>query len=119
KKSGRYGIEEFGLQKGIQRTLHDWKIAKKEGKLQIKYEGLYKVPQLGNRPCYKIHRWGYPDGEGIADVDLYIDKQYWLQTGTRLRTQDEQLIGEYYFRDLELNPNFPPNYFTRTLLNKK
>jgi hypothetical protein len=117
--SGRYGILEFGLQKGIERTVHDWKIAREKGLLQIRYEGVYQVPKAGNRLCYKIHRWGYPDPEGIADVDLYIDTEYWLQVGTILRGQRGQLVGEYFFRDIDLHPNFQPNHFTPALLQKK
>ncbi len=119
KQSGRYGIEEFGMLKGIARTLHDWKEARAEGKLNVKYEGVYQVAQVGNRSCYKIHRTGYPDPEGIADVILYIDTERWLQVGSILRGEQRQLIGEYFFRDIEMNPSYPPSYFSRNLLNKK
>ena len=40
-----------------------------------------------------------------------IDTERWLQVGTELRRGDV-LIGSYYYRDLELNPAFPPGTFT-------
>jgi hypothetical protein len=119
KNSGRYGIDEFGMQMGIERTVREWREARAENKLNVKYEGIYLVPEVGNVPCYKLHRTGNTDPEGIADVILYIDTEHWLQVGSILRGEKHQLIGEYFFRDIQLNPDFPPGHFGRELLNKK
>ncbi len=120
-RNGRYTIDDFGIKIGTERVIRTWKRIQAEGKLFVKYEGIFEVPQLNNRPCYKIHRFGIkkPEEDGVMDVVLFIDTKTLLQVGTILRGKDGQLIGSYFFRDLRLNPNFPPNYFTKDLLLKK
>jgi hypothetical protein len=116
KESGRYGIEEFGMRKAMERVLAGWRAAGPT--LHVTYEGVFRVPQAGDRPCYKLHRTRYaqPDEDGTADLVLYIDVETGLQTGSILRGEDGRLLGEYYFRDVRLNPAFPPDQFTRVAL---
>ena len=49
---------------------------------------------------------------------MYIDKENWLQVGNVLKGEEGRLIGEYFFRDLKLNPDFPPDTFTREALKR-
>jgi hypothetical protein len=117
----RYSMDEFGIKIGTERVVSTWKKKQQEGKLHVAYEGVYYVEKAGNRPCYKIHRsqMKEPEDDGVMDVVLYIDTETWLQVGTTLRNKDRHLIGDYYFRDLRLNPEFPPGHFNQTLLSKK
>jgi hypothetical protein len=120
KRNGRYTIDEFGIKIGTQRVLRTWSKKKAEGKLQVECEGIFKVERAGNRECYKIHRTGFehPEEDGVFDVVIYIDTETWLQVGSTLRDQKGQLIADYYFSDIRLNPDFPPNHFSRDLLKK-
>ena len=45
--------------------------------------------------------------------------QTWLMVGTILRGEEGQLIAEYYFRDIHLNPTFAKDQFTRKALQAK
>ena len=47
---------------------------------------------------------------------FYFDKENWLQVGVVLKGEDSKLIGEYMFRDIQLNPRFKPDQFTREAL---
>jgi hypothetical protein len=120
KESSRYPITEFGVKKGLERAIAAWGDAQREGSLKYEYRGKRKVPELGDRPCYVLHRYGYrqPEEDGITDAILYYDVETWLQTGSTLKGAEGQLIGEYWFRDVKLNPAFPPDTFTRAALTK-
>lgn len=115
RQNGRYRLPEFGIRHGTERTLACWRAASKRQTLHVQYLGTKPVPQLGNRTCHVLHRtdYDYPEDDGIADLLLYVDVQNWLQIGTVLRDAKGDLIAEYYFRDLHLNPTFPPDQFTR------
>lgn len=120
KESSRYPITQFGLKKGMQRALAAWGAAQKEGSLKYDYRGKRKVPELGNRLCYVLHRGDYrvPEEDGITDAVLYYDVENWMQTGSTLKGAEGQLIGEYWFRDLRLNPDFPADTFTPAALKR-
>jgi outer membrane lipoprotein-sorting protein len=49
---------------------------------------------------------------------MYVDKETWLQVGSVLKGEEGQLIGEYFFRDVKLNPRFKPGTFTRDALKR-
>lgn len=116
--SGRYLINEFGIRFGAARTLDNIEKAKKAGGLiSVRYEGIFEVPQLDNRRCYKLVRKIDPPQEsGSSEAVIYIDVETFLQTGTVLRAADGSLVGEYYFRDVRLNPTFPPEQFQKSAL---
>ncbi len=120
KQSGRYPMTEFGMKYGIERTLLFWKKAQKEKALTITYLGVRKVPELNDRPCHVFKRTGYaaPEEDGITDNTTYIDAETWLQVGSVLKGAEGQLLGEYFFRDVELNPKYDPDPFTRQTLSK-
>lgn len=118
KNSGRISIDQFGMQKGMRTALESWVEAAKRGQLHVKFEGLFQVEEVGNRLCYKLHRTGYliPEEDNEAESIFYIDKETCLQVGSLLRDDKGNLIAEYYFRDIELNPEFPRDYFSEKLL---
>jgi hypothetical protein len=120
KKSGRYPLTEFGIKFGMQRTIAAWSNARKQKALHITYLGIKPIKELGDRPCYVLKRTRYqsPEEDGVTEYTTCIDKETWLQTGSILKGADGQLIAEYYFRDLELNPTFKPKHFTRETLAK-
>jgi hypothetical protein len=120
RKSGRYPLTEFGIKIGIQRTIAAWSNARKQDALHVAYQGIKPIKELGNRPCYVFQRTKYqaPEEDGVTEYTTYIDKETWLQTGSILSGADGQVIGEYFFRDIELNPSFDPNPFTKQALSK-
>ncbi len=124
KSSARYTIDQFGIKKGLERVYKSWTRQKEAHNLHVEYEGVTdKCDQLGNRPCYVIHRtkMPHPEDDGVMDVRLYFDKETWLQVGTQLRDKDGKLIADYFFRDLTINPPeiFAKGHFGRELVNKK
>lgn len=118
KASGRYIVTEFGMKLGTIRTLKPMLEAKKRHALFVRYDGLYRVPETGDRLCYKLVRTPYqpPEDEGVNELTIYIDLETWLQVGSVLKDARGELIAEYYFRDIHLNPKFRPNQFSRSAL---
>ncbi len=121
RRSGRYTVKEFGLRRGLQRTLDSFRAAQKDGALHVDYLGRQKVQEAGGRECFVLKRTGYkkPEEEGITQQTLFVDTQTWLLVGTILKGDKGQLIGEYFFRDIRLNPNFDRDQFTRKALDAK
>lgn len=121
KSSSRYPITEFGIGIAMKRTLDAWRKAQARHTLHVQYLGLYRVANAGDHECYKLHRYGYspPEEDGIADFVMYIDRKNWLQVGSVLRDVKGQLIAEYYFRDIKINPQFAPHQFDRSALTPK
>jgi hypothetical protein len=117
--AGRYPLPGFGIKIGIQRILAAWQAARAKGELHVEYLGQRRVPEAGNRLCYVFRRCPYakPEEDGITDLTMFVDVESWLQVGTILKG-DDGLIGEYYFRDVRLNPDFPAKTFTRQALEK-
>jgi hypothetical protein len=120
KASGRFGIEEFGMKKGLENAVRTWSAARRRQALHVAYEGIYRVGEAGGRLCYRLHRtrFDHPEQDGILDVVLYLDIETWLQVGSVIRGQDGRLIGEYFFRDIQLNPVCAPDQFTRAALRR-
>jgi Protein of unknown function (DUF1571) len=114
-QNSRYTLPDFGIRIGAERTLAAWVDAEKRGQLQVEYRGIRPIPELNNRLCHVLHRTSDPrlDDEGVAHLTIYIDQENWMQIGSVLRGAKGELIAEYYFRDLQLNPTFPANFFTR------
>jgi hypothetical protein len=121
RKSGRYTLKEFGLRMALTRTLGSWQEAQKEGALHVEYGGKVKVKEAGDRECYKLHRTRFakPEADGSTELTMYIDVETWLPLGTVLKGEDGRLIGEYYFRDLRLNPEFAKGQFTPAVVTAK
>jgi hypothetical protein len=117
--SGRYLITQFGIKLGTERTLKPMLSAKSRNALHVHYEGVFQVPQTGNRLCYKIVRTPYDppeDKEGVNELTLYFDVESWLQVGSILKDSEGNLIAEYFFRNIKINPTFKPNQFKPSAL---
>lgn len=118
KAAGRYTITEFGMKLGTLRTLKPMLEARKRGALHIRYEGIFRVPETGDRLCYKLVRTPYEprDGEDLNELTIYIDVETWLQVGSVLKDSQGQLIAEYFFRSIHLNTSFETHQFSREAL---
>jgi hypothetical protein len=117
RQSGRYPLNQFGIKKATERTLAAWKAAKEQGKLHVEFLGVQKVKELGDRVCYKLRRtYEAPENDGVMEITIYVDKENWMQAGSVLKGEESKLIGEYFFRDIDLNPTPPPAQFTRNAL---
>jgi uncharacterized protein DUF1571 len=118
-KAGRYCINEFSIRQATERTLSAWKVAKENGSLNVEFLGKKPVPELQGRTCFLLKRTcNPPEEEGTATVEIAIDEKTWMQTGSTLRGEDGHLIGTYQFTDLQINPEFAPDLFTRASLKK-
>jgi hypothetical protein len=134
--ASRYCIKDAGLYRSMLRTYAAWKDRKEGGVLKTTYLGKRSVPELGGRVCYEVRRTCEKpevdpfaldeqpptdqkiiDRDGFTEVTLLIDAERRLQIGTVLRRADGELIGEYYFQDVELvTTEFPPDTFTAAAL---
>jgi hypothetical protein len=120
KQSGRYPISEFGMKIGTQRTLDAWIAARKENALHVEFLGEQKVKELGGRTCWVLKRTGYKKAEddGITELTIFVDKETWLQTGSICKGPRDTLVAEYWFGEVQLNPDFPAKTFTVEGLKK-
>jgi hypothetical protein len=117
--AGRYPLPEFGLAKGTERTLTAWQAAKGRGNLKTEFLGVRTIPEAGGAKCYVLRRTcDPPEDDGIAAAEVAFDTEHWLQVANVLKGPDGQLVGAYYFRDLVLNPDFPPGQFERAALSR-
>jgi hypothetical protein len=118
KASGRFTIAQFGFKKSTERTLASMKRAKDNGKLFLKYEGIVPVEKLGGQKCHKFVRSPYdpPEEDQLSELTLYYDTEHWLQVGAILRDVKGQLLGEYFFSNVQINPEFSDKQFTRDAL---
>ncbi len=114
--TSRYHIRDFGIYRGMERTFLAWSNAQRLGQLRFKYLGEQNVPELLGRRCYVIRRTCFtPEEDGITEVTIYIDVVTWLQVGVVLKAGNE-LVGEYFFREVQLSPQFSPDEFKRSRL---
>jgi hypothetical protein len=139
KNASRYCLRDAGIYRGMLRTYESWKELKARGELKTEFVEKRVVEQLGKyadgQPieCLIVRRTGHADvdpfevggkadrrpeiveRDGFTEVVVMIDTRHWLQVGTVIRRTDvtpPRLIGEYYFRDIELSPAFPEGTFT-------
>ncbi|MBX9680413.1 MAG: DUF1571 domain-containing protein [Gemmataceae bacterium] len=115
KASGRYPVTKFGILNGMRSTIESMRAAKERGTLHLRYEGLVKLEVFGDRPVHQFKRTPYdpPEVDGINRLTLFIDPETGLQVGSIVENAAEELLGEYFFTDLQLNPMFSPEQFTR------
>jgi hypothetical protein len=118
KQAGRYSVVDCGLEKGALRTWNSWKSAKERDALHVEYQGIVKLHEANDRLCYKLHRFNYekPEEDGITDLTIYVDTETWLQIGSELKGEQGKWIARYYFKDLQINPDFKDSTFTRDSL---
>lgn len=119
RSAGRYPLPEFGLKKGTERTLAAWTAARKHGGLKYEFLGVRVIAEVGKKECYVLRRTcDPPDEEGIVSVEVAFDTEHWLQVANVLTAERGRKVGSYYFRDIVLNPEFPPDQFDRAVLTK-
>ncbi len=120
RNSGRYTLDEFGLKHALDRTHKAWKDASDNKALHVEFQGKMKIKELSDRECFvlKRTRFAKPEADGITEQTLYIDAEHWLLTGSILKGENGELIGEYYFRDVRLNPEFDKDLFTLESIKK-
>lgn len=137
RKASRYCIRDAGLYHVTLRTYDVWKQRKIEGRLATEYLGRKPVSEAGGVECFIVKRLcktpeidpfelgGSADmspesiaREGFSELTVMIDAKRWLQVGTVARRANGDLIGSYYFKDVELNPEFASDTFTKDGLKK-
>jgi len=120
RQSGRYSMKEYGLKKAMLRLLGSWEAAKKDGALHVELLGEQKPEETGGRACWVLKRSRYkrPERDGVTETTVYIDKETWLLVGSTLRGEGGRLVADYWFRDIELNPTFKENQFTKAVLTE-
>jgi Protein of unknown function (DUF1571) len=121
KKYGRYPMNKFGLRQAMERVVQTWRVADAEKSLHVEYLGLYQVMDAGGCICHTIHRhdFAHPEGDdGVTEVYIFVDVNSLLQVGSVVLGEGGKLLGEYYFRDIQLNPEFAPGQFTPAALKK-
>jgi hypothetical protein len=136
RNSARYSIEEFGLKQSTERTWKAWREQQKHGQLIVEYLGERTPAETGQRRCFVIKRTcvqpeidAYIAGEdhavtakneadAFSSVTAYFDCETRLQVGTELHRKDGELAGAYWFRELEVNPSFDADTFTRAAFKR-
>jgi len=121
RKSGRYTMNKFGLKQAMERVVEAWRAAEADQALYVEYLGLYKVMDAGGRICHAIrrHKFARPEGEdGVTEVFIFVDQETLLQVGSLVLGEGGKVLGEYYFRNIRLNPEFDPGQFTPAALKK-
>jgi hypothetical protein len=138
KNASRYCIRDAGLYHVTLRTYDIWKQRKEEGTFKSEYLGKRPISEAAGVECYVVKRTclqpevdafelgGKPDAspdtmakQGFTEVTVMIDVKNWLQVGTELRRSNGELIGAYYYRNVELNPEFAADIFDKNGLLKK
>jgi hypothetical protein len=119
RRSGRFTIREFGMYNGLARLLADWEAADRKGALHVEDLGEREVPEAGGRRCLVLRRTHFlrPERDGVTEQTVYLDVETWLQLGSVANGADG-LIGAYFYRDVKINPEFPPDQFTPAALKK-
>ena len=124
RQSGRYTVDQFGFKNSLQRILTSMETAKQKGTLHLEFLGETKVFECDQRICFKLKRtYAAPEADGTEDLTLYVDRENFLPIGIVVRgkidaaTGNRELLGEYFFRDLRLNPQFSPQQFNEAAFN--
>ncbi len=119
KQGGRFGIKQFGFRKTMEQTLRDWQDVRQAGTLDVDYLGVQQFAPVGNRPCYVLQRHAKPEENlGIVEGTFYFDRETLFQVGTILKGPRGELLAEYLYRDIQLEPEFPPDQFTPAALRR-
>src|SRR5262249_52728397 len=114
----------FGFKNTLLRAISSMQEAHKKGALRLGFEGEAKVIEAGSRVCYKIKRaYSEPEADGTEELTLYVDRDNYLPIGVVVKgkvdpaTGNRQLLGEYFFRDVRLNPELSPDQFKEAVFN--
>ncbi len=124
RQSGRYTLDQFGFKNTLTRAIASMQTAQKKGALHLEFQGEAKVIETGQRVCYKIKRtYSEPEADGTQELTLYVDRENYLPIGVVVKGKVEpasgnrELLGEYFFRDVRLNPEFKPDQFKEAAFN--
>lgn len=111
KEAARLPATEFGLENAMRRTLDAWALARERGDLMVEYQGVQSVAELEGQKCHVFHRvCKTPEEDGLTRVTMYVDTINHFQVGIILHGQKD-LIAEYYFKNIKLNPPFSNEHF--------
>jgi hypothetical protein len=117
KQSGHYPLSSFGFQKNEERTLSAWRRNFATGHEKVEFIGIQKVKELDNRSCFVLRSsTDTPDDDQVCELTSFWDCETWFQTGSIIKDKDGKLLGEYYFKDVKLDPEFKPEQFTRDMM---
>lgn len=115
--SAHYPLDDFGFYNNQTRTLKAWQTNFKRGTQKVEFLGMKKVKELDDRLCFSLRATTTtPVADGVAELTSYFDAETWFQTGSIIKDKDGKLMGEYYFREVQLNPEFKPEQFTKDAL---
>jgi hypothetical protein len=131
RNASRYSITDAGLYRGMLRTYDAWKKRQTAGHLHATFLGIENPPKADGRSCFVIRRTATspevdpfaldenPDAkadaqrDGAVEITAYIDTERWINLGTVLKRADGSLLGEYWFRNVNLSIKpFEPDPFT-------
>lgn len=135
--ASRYCIKDAGLYGAMLRSHTVWKKRQDDKELHWRFIERRIVPEVGGRDCFVIERTcpspevdpfeiggepnlggKKPEEVGSIRVRLFIDVERWMQIGSELHRADGNLLGSYYFRDVNLKPTFADDTFTIEGLKK-
>jgi len=124
RESGRYTLDQFGFKNSLKRILASMQDAKKKQALHLEFLGEAKVFESNARICFKLKRtYAEPESDGTQELTLYVDRENFLPIGIVVKgkvepaTGNRELLGEYFFRDLRLNPQLSAEQFGVTAFN--
>ena len=124
RESGRYTLDQFGFKNTLLRAISSMQAAQKKGTLRLQFQGEAKVIEAGQRVCYKIKRtYSEPESDGAQELTLYVDRENYIPIGVVVKgkvepaTGNRELLGEYFFRDVRLNPDLSPEQFKPAAFN--
>ena len=117
--AGRYNIREFSIRQATERTLSAWRDAQENKNLFVDFKPNVAVAELDGRKCHILTRTCKPvEEDGVLTVEIMIDAETWLQTGSTLTDANGGLIGRYFFCNLQSNPTYAAGQFERSQIKK-
>jgi hypothetical protein len=135
--ASRYCMKDAGLYGAMLRSHTVWKKRQDDKELHWRFVERRTVPEVGGRDCFVIERTcptpevdpfeiggepnlggKKPEEVGSVRVRLFIDVERWMQVGSELHRADGNLLGSYYFRDINLNPTWADDTFTTEGMKK-
>ena len=124
RESGRYTLDQFGFKNSLKRILTSMADAKKKDRLRLDFLGEAKAIESDQRVCFKLKRtYSEPEADGTQELTIYVDRQNFLPIGIVVKGKvdpasgNRELLGEYFFRDLRLNPQISADQFKESAFN--
>lgn len=110
-------LKNFGLKRATERLLNEVNSGLADGEVRADYLGDQTLEALKNRPCHQVSvHFAVPREKGVTDIEAYLDKDSWLQIGTVLKSGTGDVVGDYFFTDLQINPEIRADQFEKTAL---